>query len=292
MVRIKRVTKQGFTTVNNKWVAQNAQMSLQARGLFLYLWSLPEDWDFYETEIVKHATNGKAATKTALEELEKLGFLIRSRARNEKGQLKGTNWIIRDYPALKNEKPMSENRIQDKPMSDFPMLEKPTLEKPTLENQTLQNTNLTKEISNKEITKQNRVVKDKNKIPYDRIIDYLNRKTHRTGRNKFNSSTKEYQKLIRGRFSDGYEAEDFKQVIDNKCRQWVGTEMEAFLTPNTLFKPTTFETYLKQKTISPRQQNKQYKSAIDWQEKQKDTKPNSSAPMMSDEEMNAIFKNS
>jgi hypothetical protein len=38
--------------------------------------------------------------------------------------------------------------------------------------------------------------------------------------------------------------EDFYKVIDHKVKEWIGTNMEAYLTPNTLFSPSHFEDYL------------------------------------------------
>lgn len=140
-------------------------------------------------------------------------------------------------------------------------------------------------INNKKIYK-----KGEQELPFERIIDYLNRKTNRTGNQKFSPANKQTQKLIKGRFSEGYEAEDFKTVIDNKCREWGGTEMATYLTPNTLFKPTTFETYLKQIAVKPKRNHQNYRQAIDWSKKQKN--PPESPPTMTDEEMNAIFSNS
>lgn len=140
-------------------------------------------------------------------------------------------------------------------------------------------------INNKKIYK-----KGEQELPFERIIDYLNRKTNRTGNQKFSPANKQTQKLIKGRFSEGYEAEDFKTVIDNKCREWGGTEMATYLTPNTLFKPTTFETYLKQITVKPKHNHQNYRQATDWSKKQGN--PPESPPTMTDEEMNAIFSNS
>ena len=45
--------------------------------------------------------------------------------------------------------------------------------------------------------------------------------------------------------------EDFKTVIDKKSREWIGTEFEKFLRPETLF-GTKFEGYLNSR-INPKQ---------------------------------------
>lgn len=129
MVKIRKQYTHNFTLIDNG-ILDNEKLSWKAKGLFCYLWRQPDDWEYYESEVVKHSTDGIAALKSGLKELEEAGYLHRERAR-EKGQLKGTVWNLTEHPTKKP--PMLEN----------PMLEKPMLEKPTLENQTLPSTNLT-----------------------------------------------------------------------------------------------------------------------------------------------------
>lgn len=82
---------------------------------------------------------------------------------------------------------------------------------------------------------------------YSSVIDYLNEKTERTGKEKYSSTSTKTQKLIKARLREKYELEDFKTVIDKKCKEWLGTDMEKYLRPETLF-GSKFESYLKQKT--------------------------------------------
>lgn len=72
------------------------------------------------------------------------------------------------------------------------------------------------------------------------IIEYLNLKTG----SKFKPTTKQYVQAIRSRLKEGYTIDDFKTVIDKKCREWKGTKLEKYLTPKTLFAPSHFDTYL------------------------------------------------
>lgn len=76
--------------------------------------------------------------------------------------------------------------------------------------------------------------------PYIEIIEYLNMKTG----SKFKPTTKPYIQAIRSRLKEGYTVDDFKTVIDKKCREWKGTKLEKYLTPKTLFAPSHFDTYL------------------------------------------------
>jgi len=77
------------------------------------------------------------------------------------------------------------------------------------------------------------------------IIDYINQvcSKHYTYKNS------SYNEKIRARLKDGYTVEDFKTVIDKKFTTWHGTEFEKYLTPDTLFRPGKFETYLNETVV-------------------------------------------
>ena len=86
-------------------------------------------------------------------------------------------------------------------------------------------------------------------IPYEEIVQYLNQKT---GKN-FKSTSKATQRHIKARFTDGFVLDDFKQVIDNKCGDWLrDRKMKEYLRPETLF-GTKFESYLNSKSTTAKQ---------------------------------------
>ena len=76
------------------------------------------------------------------------------------------------------------------------------------------------------------------------IIDYLNNKT----KSKFKYTSKATQNKIIARLNEGYSLDDFIVVIDKKCDEWISTEFEQYLCPETLF-GTKFEKYLNQKSV-------------------------------------------
>ena len=71
------------------------------------------------------------------------------------------------------------------------------------------------------------------------IVEYLNEKAH----TKYRSNSKTTMRHINARLKEGYTLSDFKQVIDNRCATWLGTDMEQYLRPETLF-GSKFENYL------------------------------------------------
>ena len=106
------------------------------------------------------------------------------------------------------------------------------------------NYQLTKQLTteNKDIVEQSSTAP----IPYEEIVQYLNQKT---GKN-FKSTSKATQRHIKARFTDGFVLDDFKQVIDKKCSDWLRDQkMKEYLRPETLF-GTKFESYLNSKTTT------------------------------------------
>lgn len=90
--------------------------------------------------------------------------------------------------------------------------------------------------------------KDKDKELYSSIIAYLNEKA---GTN-YRASSKATQTCIHARLAEGFTKEDFFAVIDKKCAEWIGGELEQYLRPSTLF-GTKFESYLNAKVTKQNQ---------------------------------------
>lgn len=86
---------------------------------------------------------------------------------------------------------------------------------------------------------------------YISIVGHLNEKAG-TG---YKPTSKKTQSLIKARINDGFTVDDFKRVIDNKCAEWIGSDMEQYLRPETLF-GTKFESYLNAKTRKSKQQHR------------------------------------
>lgn len=81
--------------------------------------------------------------------------------------------------------------------------------------------------------------REEEKEIYISIVSYLNQ---RAGTN-YRASSKKTKSCIHARLEEGFRFDDFKTVIDKKANEWIGTEYEQFLRPETLF-GTKFESYL------------------------------------------------
>jgi len=149
--------------------------------------------------------------------------------RNKKNGLNGgrpkNSEETQENPMGNNELEIEENKTQNNPVGNFG-----------------ENTHIsyiTNHNSNNHNNHNSNIIKE--------IIDYLNFKTN----SHFKYSSEKTKSLIKTRINDGFLIEDFKTVIDNKTTEWVGTDFEKFLRPETLFS-NKFEGYLNQKTTQRR----------------------------------------
>ena len=91
-------------------------------------------------------------------------------------------------------------------------------------------------------TSNNTEINTKRKDIYISVCDCLNKNA---GTN-YRASSAATQRLINARLAEGFSVTDFVTVIEKKCTEWRGTDMEKYLRPETLF-GTKFENYLNAK---------------------------------------------
>jgi hypothetical protein len=108
-----KVHKSGEFTVMSNHHLQDKEMSLKAKGILSIMLSLPKEWDYSVAGLKTLSKDGKDCTTSALVELEKLGYLVRKRAVDEKGRFAGYNYDI-------YEKPQTGQPLTGKPPTDNP----------------------------------------------------------------------------------------------------------------------------------------------------------------------------
>ena len=79
------------------------------------------------------------------------------------------------------------------------------------------------------------------------VVTYLNEKAN----TNFRPMADKTKRCIKARVNEGFTLEDFKKVIDKKVNEWMGTEFQQYLRPETLF-GTKFEGYLNAKEVKPK----------------------------------------
>ncbi|MBT4575315.1 MAG: hypothetical protein HOB92_02485 [Candidatus Cloacimonetes bacterium] len=96
MAIIKIHKKTRFVVVDNK-LARNKHLTLKAKGLMLYLLSLPSDKNITVKELEKHTIEGLDALHNAVSELVSEGYINKRTYRNEKGLFQ-TEYTVYEYP--------------------------------------------------------------------------------------------------------------------------------------------------------------------------------------------------
>src|SRR5690625_2701779 len=212
---IVRIKKETNFVVMDKSFLNDTTLSWKAKGIMAYMLSKPDDWTFYISELIKHATDGKASFRSGFTELRDSGYVRRIKKRNEDGTF---SW---------------ETIVHERPRTDFPHVDNPHVEIPHADNRPLLHNDSTKNDSTKHDSKY--IVE---------IVTYLNRVADKNYRH----TTRKTQDFIRARMNEGFTVDDFKKVIDIKNDEWKDNpKMQKFIRPETLF-GTKFESYLNQKT--------------------------------------------
>ena len=118
-----RINKtQNYTVMSNHHFKEK-KMSLKAKGLLSLMLSLPDDWDYSISGLATLSKDGKDSIMSALSELEKFGYLTRTRLTDEKGRFAGVEYNIFEQPQPKepvSEKSNSANENAEKSNSEKP----------------------------------------------------------------------------------------------------------------------------------------------------------------------------
>ena len=151
-------------------------MSLKAKGLLSLMLSLPDDWNYSITGLVKLSKDGKDGVMSALGELETFGYLHRERITDKRGRFSGIEYNI-------YEQPQRDISIEEKPILEKEKAVKADADNPPQLNTKELNTKKNKEL-NKLNTKSNledyedilsSVVNDELKNLY---VDYIEMRRH------------------------------------------------------------------------------------------------------------------
>ena len=193
MAIFRKVKKTDYTIIDNN-IFKNQKLSLKGKGMICTMLSLPDNWNFSEDGLTALSNDGKASIRSTLQELMELGYLVRTRNRDDKG-------ILRDYVYTIYEEPILDIQKQVEPTCDYPKLEKPTLE----------NRKTYKELNNKELNNKKEIYKEKrfkkptleevkeyciernNNINPELFIDYYESNGWKVGRN----SMKDWKACVR-----------------------------------------------------------------------------------------------
>ena len=97
--RVERT--KNFTVMSNHHL-RDKTISLKAKGLLSQMLSLPNDWDYTLRGLAAINKESIDAVRTAVHELEAAGYVVRSRIRDERGQLRGCDYFVYEYPHIED----------------------------------------------------------------------------------------------------------------------------------------------------------------------------------------------
>lgn len=92
-------------------ILNNPKISLKAKGMFGYLQSKPNNWDFSVNKMKSQLKEGKDGISTTLQELENLGYLVRTPVKTAEGKWAGVDYLLTEKPLT--EKPSAEKQLTE-----------------------------------------------------------------------------------------------------------------------------------------------------------------------------------
>ena len=111
--RVER--NKGYTVMSN-YHLRDKSLSLKAKGLLSQMLSLPDGWDYTLKGLAIINREQIDAIREAVRELERAGYLVRTRERDEKGRYRGNTYVIYEQPVSKESAltpPTLENSTQE-----------------------------------------------------------------------------------------------------------------------------------------------------------------------------------
>lgn len=103
-----RVNKTKNFTVMSNFHFKDKRLTLKAKGLLSQMLSLPDDWDYSVNGLVAINRESKTAIQGALKELEKCGYLTRTRTHDDMGRI---DYIYDIYETPRTVLPQPENPV-------------------------------------------------------------------------------------------------------------------------------------------------------------------------------------
>jgi len=92
---VKKTTD--YTVMSNHHL-RDKSLSLKTKGLLSQILSLPEEWDYTLQGLAYINREQIDAIRQAVHELERAGYIVRTRERDSRGRLRGAEYTIYEQP--------------------------------------------------------------------------------------------------------------------------------------------------------------------------------------------------
>lgn len=174
--RVERNTN--YTTMSN-YHLRDTNLSLKAKGLLSVFLSLPDEWHYSISGLMKITKEGRDCLTAVIKELEKAGYLVRYQSRDETGKIVGIEYVIYEKPQAgqagccgvrmnsiadsrpdacssaatgRNEEPLQDILSAERPRAKKPMTGNPSAGKPSVENPSTDKPSTEKPVTDKPST--------------------------------------------------------------------------------------------------------------------------------------------
>jgi hypothetical protein len=172
-----------FITISNE-VGNTKEISLKSKGLFIFMWTKPNTWNFTIRSMSKQLPDGVASITSAMNELKDHGFMTYTKNADGSGI-----YELNDRPSeIDEKKPNAE-----KPNMGFPNMGKP------------------ERISKDLLSNKKELIVVNISIDFDALIKYYNSVTGKQTRKIDAKVKKKFDALIK----EGYSKVDIKKAIYN-----------------------------------------------------------------------------
>jgi hypothetical protein len=110
----KLLIKNKFAVVPNDLLIRQ-DISLKAKGLYAYLQSKPDNWNFSKKRIASQLKEGELAISEAMKELKKAGYLKTKPVKDNTGKYNGHDYILYAEPAIEKTTTPKTDPLENRP---------------------------------------------------------------------------------------------------------------------------------------------------------------------------------
>ena len=243
-----RVNKTKNYTIMSNTHLKDRRLTLKAKGLLSMMLGFPEDWNYSIAGLVAICKENETAIKSALEELKKTGYLVVTKMMPNETNSGRIEYIydIFEQPCELQEEGMQgvENLSVENPsqLNTKKLNTKKLNKKNNIKNK--QKSDLAKTSTGNGLEVIREKITSKKGAADNQAVETVILHLNELAGTHYRPTKADTIKVITARLKEGYSVDDLKLVVSYKCDEWMGTDMQKYLRPETLFRPSKFESYL------------------------------------------------
>lgn len=112
-IEVRREGAIAFAVPIPRALFRDVRLTFGARGLFAFLWDLPQGWVLRLDHLVKMGPEGRDAIRARLRELEQVGAMRIEAIRAASGRVAGKRWVLIAADRWAIEAPLARETLQD-----------------------------------------------------------------------------------------------------------------------------------------------------------------------------------